>query len=50
MGLFCQLSDLNREFPLSDHRADFVNVHDLIYLLYKQKNPKQQAPGSLLFF
>ena len=27
MGLFCQLADLDREFSLSDHRADFMNIH-----------------------
>ena len=48
VGLFCQLSDFDRELPLSDHRADFVNIHDLIFLLYKQKNPKQQ-PRVLLY-
>ena len=28
IGLFCQLSDLDREFSLSDHRTDFMNVHE----------------------
>jgi hypothetical protein len=45
MGLFCQLADLNRELSLSDHRADFLNVH-FKFLLYNKK-PEATAPGSL---
>jgi len=42
MGQLFQLSDFVGEFPLPDHRADLMNIHDLIFLLYKHKNPKQQ--------
>ncbi len=39
MCLFCQLADLDGEFTLSNHRADFMNIH-LIWFLLKQNGPE----------
>src|SRR5207245_2399621 len=51
MGLFCQLSDFDREFPVSDHRADFVNVRvfnssSMANIDQKRNDPRSDAPGS----
>jgi hypothetical protein len=48
MCLFCQLADLYGEFPLSNHRADFMDIHLILFLL-KQNGP-EALPRAVLHF
>ena len=52
LRLFGQLSNFDRQLPLSDHRADFVNIHVFNSSLIfgeKQKRPENRCPGRSSF-